>query len=179
MYQDAGLSPPQMRTVEAALHTLAVHLPEVNALLDTSFSSISEQFVEVANLLQEYGALCDKPSLSEAETASKHEIFQRMSALVGKTIIDMQFQDRVSQNLVITVNIAQQIAEALRGRIPEGTPLDTKLTQQLVHLLNLGDIKQKFTAYAQSVGAMSDPAEYGIREAVVTAKAEEDDIELF
>ena len=176
---DSSLSDAQLRTIEAALHTLSQHLPEVNTLLDTSFSSISDQFMQVANLLAEYGALAEKENATDADKAHRAQVFSSMTALVTKTIVDMQFQDRVSQNLVITINIAKQIAELLQERLTHGTKLDTKMTQQLVYLLNLGEIKEKFIAYAQSTDAMEDPAEYGIRDAHVTAKDDEDDIELF
>lgn len=180
LYSINSFSESQMRTVQAALHTLAQHLPEVNALLDSSFSSISEQFVEVADLITQCEALSGSDTASDQEKAKRSALFHRMSALVSKTIIDMQFQDRVSQNLVITVNVCSQIADFLDLQLRSGIPLDTKLTQQLVHLLNLGDIKQKFIAYSRECGAMEDPSEYGIRDAVVEEKAsDDDDIELF
>lgn len=175
---DLSLSDAQLRTIETALHTISTHLPEVNALLETSFASISDQFMQVASLLAEYGALAEKENATEADKANRAHVFSNMTSLVTKTIVDMQFQDRVSQNLVITINIAQQIAEQLQERLAHGTQLDTKMTQQLVYLLNLGEIKEKFITYAQSTGAMEDPAEYGIRDAHVAAK-DDDDIELF
>lgn len=171
IYNNNSLSAQQARTIEAVLHTLAVHLPEVNTLLDSSFSTISEQFVEVASLLGEYHDLTEKDA--------RDTMYARISSLVSKTIIDMQFQDRVSQNLVIAVNITKQISEFLETQLKHGTPLDTEMTQKLVYLLNLGEIKQKFIQYAQEAGAMGDPAEYGIRDAVVEVKPNEDDIELF
>lgn len=175
---DPTLSSAQLRTIEAALHTLSQHLPEVNALLDTSFSNISDQFMQVSSLLTQYGALAEKEDATEEDKAHRAQLFSTMTTLVTKTIVDMQFQDRVSQNLVITINIATQIAELLQERLEHGTKLDTKMTQQLVYLLNLGEIKEKFIAYARSTDAMEDPAEYGIRDAHVEPK-EEDDIELF
>ena len=175
---DSALSDEQLRTIEAALHTLSEHLPEVNHLLDGSFSSISEQFVSVADMMAEYGALAEKDDATDAEKERRAQVFSAMTALVSKTIVDMQFQDRVSQNLVITINVAKQIAEMLQERLHPGIQLDTKMTQQLFFLLNLGEIKEKFITYARSTGAMEDPAEYGIRDAHV-AKKDEDDIELF
>lgn len=173
-----ALSDSQLRTIEAALHTLSRHLPEVNTLLDTSFSSISEQFVQVAELMAEYGALAEKDTATDAEKEHRAKLFSTMTKLVSKTIVDMQFQDRVSQNLVITINVAKQIADLMQERLHMGTQLDTKMTQQLFYLLNLGEIKEKFIAYARSAGAMEDPAEYGIRDAHVEKK-DDDDIELF
>lgn len=162
------VSQEQLRAVHTALHTLATHLPTINQLLDSSFTSISDQFIQVSTLLTRYDSL-------ENSDPSRPEIYQQIAQLVQKTIMDLQFQDRVSQNLVITVNICRMLAEKLDA--PNGGAIDEPLTRELTNLLNLGEIKQQFLAYAGVRRWIENPEAMGI--SMPKAEAEPDDIELF
>ncbi len=162
------VSHEQLRAVHTALHTLATHLPTINHLLDSSFTSISDQFIQVSTLLARYDTL-------ESSDPNRPELYQHMAQLVQKTIMDLQFQDRVSQNLVITINICRMLAEKLDA--PSGGTIDEPLTRELVNLLNLGEIKQQFLAYAGARNWIENPEAMGI--SMPKAEAEPDDIELF
>lgn len=176
----SNISEESLRTFHTALYTLAVHLPEVNKLLDESFSSISEQFVQTANLLSEYGELVKNPSLTAAEIEKRDYLHNQMGMLITKTIMDMQFQDRVSQNLVIAINVVKEIAKDIEEEVSLSGKLDASLTQRLVYLLNLGEIRHKFITHAKDMGAMDTPEDYGIHDANVEHKAPDgDDIDLF
>lgn len=163
---DAALSDNERATLHTAMHTLGEHLQEINQLLDDSFSSISNQFIEISGMVQALASITGETERQAQQTA--------ISALIGKTIMDMQFQDRVSQNLVITMNILRESAAKLNTT--NAAALDDALGQDMVRLLNLGEIKQKFITYAQSRGWLSNPDTFGV---VAPAAAGDDDIELF
>jgi hypothetical protein len=163
---DTGLSAETRATLHTASHILSAHIQEINVLLDTSFSNISNQFITISSMVSALASLSD----NEARSAKTAEI----SALISKTIMDMQFQDRVSQNLVITSNILKATADTLN--VDNAQTLDTPLADTLVHLLNLGDIKQKFFAYALERGWVDAST---VPTSDTTAPASDDDIELF
>jgi len=165
--QDAPLGSETQATLHTAAHILSQHLDEVNQLLDTSFSNISSQFITISSLVSKLAKLPD----GDERTALTAEI----SALISKTIMDMQFQDRVSQNLVITMNILKSAAATLNVQHAEA--LDGTLSDEMVRLLNLGDIKQKFFAYAVERGWVESSAVP--KAEAETASADDDDIELF
>ena len=163
---DTDLSAETRATLHTAAHILSSHIQEINLLLDTSFSNISSQFITISSMVSALASLPD----AQARNAKTAEI----SALIGKTIMDMQFQDRVSQNLVITSNILKATADTLN--VEHAKSLNQPLADTLVHLLNLGDIKHKFFAYALERGFIDASA---IPTSDATTHVSDDDIELF
>ncbi len=173
-----------------ALEVLAAHLPEVNDLLDGSFSEISQNFVEVSGQLDCYRkkveimAARDQSAEGEEALAMAHDISQR----VGKLIVSLQFQDRVSQNMVITVNVMRAIVEYLQAEIKvtagsllqaeTGSVLDVEFAEKLIALLNLGELKQRFVEHLLAHGYITDAAEVGYNSGEY-ADCTDDDIDLF
>ena len=153
-------------TAHAALHTLALHLNDVNALLEGSFEKISELFLEISNKLSNI------KDIEDEET--RNRLCDEVNALVMQSITDMQFQDRVSQNIVIARNVMNHAAEELQ--VTDSVPLNEERKEIMLHLLNLGDIRQKFLSYCIERGFVS-PDE-GMPEQRAQTD-DDDDIELF
>jgi hypothetical protein len=171
--QQATASPPKLSpdlgrhaTAHAALHTLAKHLEEVNALLETSFEQISELFLTISGKIATLKDIAD-----ESERARTCD---EINALVMQSITDMQFQDRVSQNIVIARNVMNHAAEELQ--VTDDVPLNSERKEVMLHLLNLGDIRQKFLAYCIERGFV--PKEEAMPEQRQQTD-DDDDIELF
>lgn len=164
-----------------ALEVLRTQLPEVDALLNDSFTDISGRFVQLAEDFQQYKTM---DQTSEAAQALSAEISQT----IGGIITGMQFQDRVSQNLVITVNVLNAIVAYLQEEIDETiseldeqkqrAKLDEDFARELIGLLNLGELQHKFVHHLVEHGYITDPAQLGI--SPDKAQREDDDnIDLF
>ena len=158
--------PGRHATAHAALHTLANHLNEVNSLLEGSFENISELFLEISSKLSNI------KDIEDEET--RNRLCDEVNALVMQSITDMQFQDRVSQNIVIARNVMNHAAEELQ--VTNDVPLNEERKEVMLHLLNLGDIRQKFLAYCIERGFV--PADESMPEQRQQTD-DDDDIELF
>ena len=81
-----------------ALSALAGHLPEVNALLESSFNEISTDFMKLNSLLsQQHQALDPLMALLPEQMEDYQETRERMQTIITKLVSALQFQDRVSQ----------------------------------------------------------------------------------
>lgn len=168
----ASLAEPQLCVMEA----LTAQLSRVNCLLEGSFNDLSSQFVEMAEDVKTLRTLTGASAGSEAETTA-----QRIEKTLAQSIMSMQFQDRVSQNLVITMNVLGALASELETALATGrsaSPVDHEATLELYHFLRLGEIKEEFLASLTRRGFIRSPEELGISGAE-TPKAGDDDIELF
>lgn len=169
MRDDADLSAEERAALHAATHTLSEHLKEVNQLLDTSFSNISDQFITISGKVSALADISDE----QARKTAVADIGQ----LISKTIVDMQFQDRVSQNIVIAINTLAAAANNLN--VQHAAQMNEALTDELVRLLNLGEIKQKFHVYAAERGWITAEELSMLKGPTCAADMEADDIELF
>lgn len=111
-----------------------------------------------------------------------------ISGSLSKVIIAMQFQDWVSQNLVITLNVLGANIRYLKGEIDATIPaldhvhqrveIDKEFTKLLILEFSLGELKNKFVDYLMTHEYITDPSEVGFEVADSTG-TQDDDIELF
>ena len=176
---------------KAALDVLCQQLPLVNELMETSFSSLSSQFIGLSTDMQELRTLAKESSEDGGLAAEVQARAEKISGAMSTIIMDMQFQDRVSQNLVITMNVLGAISRYLQTELDMTQEaldhadvrarLDKAFATELVGLLNLGELKQRFIEHLIAEGFISDGAELGYSPADSVSKRadDEDDIELF
>lgn len=178
----------------AALQVLTTQLPGVNDLLQGSFEEITAGFMEISSDFKQYQAHALEAASGEDEYAIKAmtDLGDRISQNIMRLVMALQFQDRVSQNLVITINVMnaiiayqqdgiQQTQEKLE-MIGERAPLDLDFTKELLNLLNLGELKQHFVEHLVQQGFIEDTTALGILPNTPQESAannDDDDIELF
>jgi len=109
---------------------------------------------------------------------------------ISNIVVGMQFQDRVSQNIVITVNILKTIVEYLDKEIGDALPnisreerrklLDRDFALQILDKLRLGELQLSFVNHLIDHGYIKDAAEVGFSiEAHQKNDDSDDDIDLF
>lgn len=167
-----------LRAQQAMWEAMVTQLTQVNELMDSSCTSLSAEFISIANNVQQaQGAISDaKPeSLAHAQ-----ELLSQVARSVSQVILHMQFQDRVSQNLVIAMNLMRLVSEhtnaMANGSASKANP--TALVPYM-DLMKLGEIKQKFVAELIARGLITDGAEVGYTSQAEGAGSADDDIELF
>lgn len=164
----ASVAEPQLCVMEA----LTEQLTRVNALLEGSFNDLSAQFVQMADDFRTF----------RASTGEEAEVLgQRIEKTLAQSIMSMQFQDRVSQNLVITMDVLRVLAAELEAEL-SGTrktaEIDCHAARELYHFLRLGEIRQEYLDALMRRGFIRSPEELGISGAE-TPRPGDDDIELF
>lgn len=166
-----------------ALTPLAEQLPEVNQLLDNSFTEISAIFVSLAGEVEAHHRQV-REALEAPDSAAREALeasHKKMSGMLSEAIIKMQFQDRVSQNLVITANVIKAVMShlqnALGGENVGAIPFDTEFAAQTLTLLNLAEIKRRYIRHLVERGHIQDASElgYDMREPAPA----NDDVDLF
>lgn len=157
----------------SALQSLADQLPEVNQLLESSFEQISGDFIALTDKISRMKAL----SLPEsAHTDSLNKELQAMESSIRQIVVGLQFQDRVSQNLVIVTNVINEIL-----RHQESEPPD-ELISAILEQMKLGEFRQKFVNLCLQRQLISEEMAESLcntSAAQPANSAEEDDIELF
>lgn len=133
-------------------------LARVNRLLETSFGELSAQFVQLAADMHAYRTLGQA-----AASPEQAAIGERIDRTLKHGITSMQFQDRVSQNLVITMDVLREIAAALaaqRASVHPSAPIDHEAARELYYFLRLGEIREAYLnalvdrAFAQGPGCL-------------------------
>ena len=101
---------------------LCDNLDKVNHLLETSMQEISNDFIQIATMFQEQNQRikdlaekADDQSVSKQDLVEVQKEMDAIDQLVGKIIVSMQFQDRVSQNIVITNKVMNTIVEYVKA----------------------------------------------------------------
>lgn len=176
----------------SVLRALEKQLPDVNQLLETSFGDLSENFVNMSsdiadfqNQVVTFSQLNPDDDIISEMAREAINVSSRLNENLTKVIMGMQFQDRVSQNLVIAINVIRELAIELnqystdiRARIDhaEITP-DPDSIALFLSILKLGEVKQLFLDFLRERGhtevvAQVDGGFHGHRK-------EEVDIELF
>lgn len=204
-----------------SLEVLCSQVPEVQTLLETNMTEISESFVNTASNFEMYteavkqviyvsdelgynhttmsleNALKDVRSTIKSEdntlalekidnliasTQEHHAAMIKASETIdgladditqnmGQVIIGMQFQDRVSQNLVIVTNVLNAIIKYLQDEIDvtisnldrrnERAELDQTFARSLLAFLTLGELQHKFVDHLVTHGYIQDPSDIG------------------
>jgi hypothetical protein len=171
------------------LYALLMQLPTINHLLENSFNDLSSTFVDMSEdvaRIQKYIDGLNQQSPISADAVNAQEISKRVSANISKVIIGMQFQDRVSQNLVIAVNVLHEVVAEL-DRSPQNvransaslgaSSLDIQAVNMFVDILKLGEVKQLFLDFLTSRGHADVVAQIG--GGFHGHTADEEDVELF
>lgn len=154
-----------------ALEVLRSQLPEVKQLMEHNIEDVSGAFSDIA---AHVGNQDTTGTLADA---------------LARAIMGLQFQDRVSQNLVITINVLNAVIEYLQREIDdtasaldrahERSRLDMDFAKHLMGLLNLGDLQRKFVHHLLEHGYIENPAALGLSPDVPEKKRADDDIDLF
>ncbi len=165
------------------LDALGSQLIGVNDLIEGSFGNISTEFVELTGQIDEQRALLDRLQQSPSDTdalQALQAIVSDMSSNVTHILMGMQFQDRVSQNLVIVMNILALLSERQKYHL-DTMPAETNLemAKEILALLKLGEIREVYVQHLLDRGYIHNVQELGLEEAPDTHAGEDDDIELF
>lgn len=158
-----------------ALEVLCAQLPEVKDLLETNMTGVSEKFIEMAAEFEKYDAIVrdalTKKTADNTSLASLDGMAESIANTLSQVIVDMQFQDRVSQNLVITINVLNATSQYLQdeidmtisnlNRTKERADLDADFARNLIALLTLGELQHKFVNHLLTHGYISTPGEIG------------------
>ncbi len=179
-----------------AMQVLAEQLPKVNGLLEDSFEDISGRFVsmtqDVSSMRNMMKGISLEAGAVSGKVSSANNIMDRMSDQLMALTIAMQFQDRVSQNLVITINVLLETINYLQKGIDDticsipdeamSGVLDVDYSKKLLDQLKLGELRHHYVSHLLEQGYISDPADIGEcldEEEHKPAAADGDDIELF
>lgn len=176
----------------SVLSALEHQLPKVNELLESSFADLSETFVGMSSDINEFqsqmntlAALNPDDDVIGEMACTALEVSTRLSENLTKVIMGLQFQDRVSQNLVIAISVVRELALELNqystdvsGLIgdkeihPDGDSITTFL-----NILKLGEVKQLFLDFLRERGHEAIANEVG--GGFHGHRSNEEDIELF
>ncbi len=120
-----------------------------------------------------------------------NQVMQDTSDSISQIIISMQFQDRVSQNIIITINIMKTIVDYLEKGLNISLPnvskderkklLDKDFAVKLLEEFRLGELQHSFVNHLLEHGYISSATDIGFEDsqASIAAEDDEDDIELF
>lgn len=155
-----------------ALEVLCSQIPKVNRLLEDNMIAVGGNFNKLA---------------AEVQKLPDGEIKSSMQAEVMKAIVGMQFQDRVSQNLVITEKVSRGIVSYLTTVIAETivdlrlegkATLDMAFAEQMASFLTLGELQHQFVDHLITHGYIKDGAQIGAVTSSAAAHAS-GDVDLF
>ena len=138
----------------------------VNQLMEENITSLSENFTSIAGKINKLN--------SEEEGKNGEDISASMKEDISKALMAIQFQDRASQNLEAMRRVSDYIRENLQDNQEKVSP--DEAAGEIVSLLSLGELKEEFTNYLISQGAISNVAEVGYNQIVTK---ENDSVELF
>ncbi|NDF11415.1 MAG: hypothetical protein EB060_01170 [Proteobacteria bacterium] len=174
-----------------SLEVLTQLLPDVSKRLESDMMAISEQFVMLASTLQAQHALIQKMLESEASHTSLqtlHQQSQHSAQAIGKIIMGMQFQDWVTQNLVIATNVIKaNIAHLEESMDKTATPqqqadipIDKHFAKELVEDFKLGELQRRFVDHLLKHHYIKDTKEIDFSLSdVAEKKTADDNIDLF
>lgn len=182
-----------------SLEVLSEQLPVVNQLLETSMNSLNDDFRLLSESAYNHQKRLDillesQKSQSPEEVTIPRAIFEEMQQenedvrdAIGRMVVGMQFQDRVSQNLVITIDVIHFLVAYIKKSIKhtaeqlkvedEKAKIDEDFAKQLIEQLKLGELQTRYTNHLIKHGYIQDASEVGYK----TEEHGDDgeDIELF
>lgn len=166
-----------------AIYALAQQLPEVNQLLERSFEDISSTFMQIASAVGRYQQNVEALEMADETRARLEELKAQISSDISKVVMGMQFQDRVSQNLVITINVLNDLLEEW----PEGESTDARdlaFAKSVLEKMKLGEFRQRYLDYLLSHQLIDSALSIGFdmgdsSSASSASEDDDDDIDLF
>jgi len=176
-------SKPKMKMVEnqnqdlaassSVLHVLNFILPKVNKLLEENILLITDSFTKIAESSVKAGNF-----IQSGEQKKAAEEIAQISKNVSSAIVGLQFQDRVSQNLVIADEISSLANTNMLSVInSEDGVFGISALKQIYSKIFLGEIRNEFVDYLLKNGFIATPEEICHLEKIESDKNEE--IELF
>jgi hypothetical protein len=126
-----------------------------------------------------------------AELKEALSIIKANSAEISEVVVGMQFQDRVSQNILITVNVMKTIVKYLEKEINHSLPqmrseekrklLDKDFAKQILQQFRLGELQLSFVNHLIEHGYIEDASELDFSIEAHEKKKEDDggDVDLF
>ena len=179
-----------------ALEVLSEQMPQINKLLETDMTNLSEHFSKLSQILGDQKALVE--SLSENNNPNLQSVVNKFDErykaamdCIAKITIAMQFQDRVSQNIVICTDVMKVIAgntlDAIETTLNnfehafkqtekrKRVELDIDFAKKVIEKLWLGELRNKFVNHLVQHGYIASPEQIGHK----ITKQETDDVDLF
>lgn len=165
-------------TTSAVVEVMAKVTPDINEMLETNMLSISESFTEIAQSGRSLQDRLESASSGLPLDEMKAEV-EKINQNVAQVIIGMQFQDRLSQNLVILRDISEELQSTISGDLAgaEGD-VDLDGLKRILELIKLGEIKNVFVDYLMEAGYIKSHEEIG-HQVVDGTSSGADEIELF
>lgn len=125
-----------------------------------------------------------------AELKKATDNLKKNNIETSQIVVGMQFQDRVSQNILITINIMKTIVEYIEREISASLPeisreerkqlLDKDFAKEILSQFRLGDLQVSFVNHLINHGYIENAEEIGFSmEAHVKKESDDDDIDLF
>lgn len=173
---------------------LSEQLPKVNNLLEKSMNDISTHFGIISNILHKISEqtkdiknlLENKSEINSDQLDIIEKEISNSLKEISSIVVGMQFQDRVSQNIIITTSIMKSISAYLEDRIGILLPhinkeerkklLDKEFAVELLEKFRLGELQHSFVDHLLSHGYIENPSEIGF----TSEKTQQnDDVDLF
>lgn len=179
-----------------ALEVLSEQNPIVNNLLETEMSKLSDEFFNLTKSLEEQKAILNKVQDGKSKNVSDdlskiNHLYSDVERSLQNITVSMQFQDRVSQNLVININVMTEVINYLEVNIDKTLDnyehefekthkrrrvnIDKLLTKKIIEKLWLGDLKNKYVNHLIDHKYIKDASEIDY----VSTAASDEDVELF
>lgn len=165
----------------AVVEVMAKVTPDVNHLLESNMVKISESFTKIAESarkLQEDIGVTEASSFAAKKPDFKDAV-DDINKNIMEVIVGMQFQDRLSQNLVILKDISEETRSNISANLSSlPKQVDKESLKSLLALIKLGEVRDVFIEYLTKNGFISGP-EYLDYNTVDKSSSENDEIELF
>ncbi len=165
-----------LASASAVIEVMAKVTPDINHLLESNMILVSENFTKIA----EAGSNLKKMTLDNDDISSeavKAEV-DKINSSVMNAIMSLQFQDRLSQNLVILENISKELSNSTAQAINLQSGVDLDLSKSILELIKLGEIRNIYIDHLVNAGLISGPEDLDYKQ-VDEAPSSADEIELF
>ncbi|MDB2415498.1 hypothetical protein N9W34_06975, partial [Rickettsiales bacterium] len=123
------------------------------------------------------------------ELKNAHEIIENTKSELSTIVMGLQFQDRVSQNIVITINIMKAIVGYLDNELEASMPnitkeerrklLDKDFAKILLSEFRLGELQESFVNHLLSHGYIQKAEDIGFSQDMSKNSSDNDEIDLF
>jgi hypothetical protein len=172
---------------------MSAQIPKLNTMLEENMLMIGESFSQIAEKSRTQQAKLDSANSSDPILIEVKNISSEISSNVNKAIIGMQFQDRVSQNLVILNNLSNgmkdyisylvetigNLSKAKQQNSADPTIFDIEFAKKIVKVFTLGELRDMFISELVRQGYIQSEKDLGIILVEHAPAGGDDDIELF
>jgi len=184
-----------------ALDVVGHQLPDVRVLLEENVEAISTHFsIFASEISSQRSQIFEIKSFIDdnvndgnisgvnSRLDNLEESVQKLNSELMECIVRMQFQDRISQNLVIATNVIAEIKDYLENSVNDTTrafegvtrsrdlTLDKGFAKKMLKHLTLGELQHKFVSDLIAHGYIQNETELGVAD---IGASEEGEVELF